>query len=110
MMGTSNSHTREMERTPPKMTSATNAEMTRPTTQVGRPSKLPHMMPVMAEDCTAEPVPRVAMAANRANATAPRPAHQGVEPSSRTKARFHAYMAPPIISPLWSFTRYLMEA
>ena len=52
----------------------------------------------------------VAITAKAANATAPSLAHQGTLPLERLNARSHAYIAPPSISPLWSFTRYLTDA
>ena len=104
MMGTSFSQTLEMERTPPKMTAATSTTITRPTAQAGTGSD-EVMMPVMAEACTAEPVPMVATTAKAAKATAPSLAHQGTVPSARLKARSHTYMAPPSMLPLWSRTR-----
>ena len=110
MKGTSFSQTLAMVLTPPKITTATRIVMTMASTHLGMRGKLPQMMLVIAEDWTAEPVPRVAMTANRANKTAPAFAHMGVVPSERLKARSQAYMAPPIISPLWSFTRYRIEA
>ena len=67
-------------------------------------------MPEMAADCTAEPVPMVAMMAKAAKATAPSVAHQGTLPSLRAKARFHTNMAPPSIDPLLSRTRYFTAA
>ena len=105
MMGTSFSQTVAMLLTPPKMTSATNTQMMIASTHLGMKGKLPQMMPVIADDCTAEPVPRVAMMAKVAKRTAPSLAQKGVVPSSRLNARSQAYMAPPIISPRWSLTR-----
>ena len=58
------------------------------------------MTSVMAEDCTAEPMPKDAMAANRAKSPGAGSAHQGVLPFLSVKPRFHAYMAPPSMSPL----------
>ena len=110
MNGTSFSHTFEMDSTPPKMTTETNTTMAMPMIHTGIHGAFETMMPVMADACTAEPVPIAAMAANAAKATAPMRAHQGVEPSLRLKARSHMNIAPPSISPLWSFTRYLMAA
>ena len=75
MIGTSFSHTLEMLRTPPKMTKATASAITRAIASVGMPGKLDWMMPVMAADCTAEPVPSVAITANTQKSTAPRWAH-----------------------------------
>ena len=110
MNGTSFSATLEMDFTPPKITSATAMAITSAIAQSGTPGKLDSMMPVIAADCTAEPVPMVAITAKAANATAPILAHQGTLPSERLNARSHAYIAPPSISPLWSFTRYLTDA
>ena len=110
MKGTSFSHTFEMNWMPPKMTSDTMMTMASPMPQAGTPGRLEVMMPVMAEDCTAEPMPNEAMAANRANAPAPSMAHQGVLPSLPLKARRHAYIAPPSMLPLWSSTRYFTAA
>ena len=67
------------------------------------------MMPVMALDCTAEPMPNEATAANSANAPAPKRPHHGALPSF-SNARRHAYIAPPSMLPLWSFTRYFTAA
>ena len=110
MKGTSFSHTVETVFTPPKMTSDTRTAITRAISHSGMPGKLDSMMPVMAADCTAEPVPMVATIANKANDTAPSLAHHGMDPSLRLNARSHAYMAPPSISPLWSLTRYFTAA
>ena len=77
MNGTSFSATLEMDFTPPKITSATAMAITSAIAQSGTPGKLDSMMPVMAADCTAEPVPMVAITAKAANATAPSLAHQG---------------------------------
>ena len=74
------------------------------------PGAFARMTVVMEFDCTAEPMPNDAMAANSAKSTAPAFAHAGTEPSGRVNARSHAYMAPPSISPPESFTRYLTEA
>ena len=65
---------------------------------------------VIAEDCTADPMPKEAMAAKAANRMAPTRAQTGTEPSLRTKPRSQAYMAPPNMLPLWSFTRYFTAA
>ena len=100
MMGTSHSHTREMERTPPNTTAETAITMTMATTQLGMAGIDEVMMPDMAEACTAEPVPMVATTAKPANATAPSFAHQGTVPSLRLNARSHTYMTPPSICPL----------
>ena len=110
MKGTSFSHTFEMTFTPPKMTTDTMMTMASPMPQAGTPGRFVEMTSVMAEDCTAEPMPKDAMAANRAKAPAPSSAHHGVLPSLSVKPRFHAYMAPPSMSPLWSFTRYFTAA
>ena len=109
MNGTSFSHTFEMDLMPPKMTSDTMMTMASPIPQVGMPGKFEVMMPVMELDCTAEPMPKDAMAANSANAPAPSIAHQGVLPFL-VNARFQAYIAPPSILPSWSFTRYFTAA
>ena len=110
MKGTSFSHTRLMTFTPPKMTMLTKMTMARPIAQVGMPGKFEVTMPVMELDCTAEPMPKLATAANSAKSTAPIFAHTGVEPSAFLKARSQAYIAPPSILPSWSFTRYLTDA
>ena len=54
-------------------------------------------------------MPNEATAANRANAPAPSKPHHGVLPSF-SNARRHAYIAPPSMLPLWSFTRYFTAA
>ncbi len=110
MTGTSHSHTRAMEFTPPKMTAATATTTTRPTATAGMAGMDEVTMPEMAAACTAEPVPMVAMIAKAAKATAPSVAHQGTVPSGRAKARFHTNMAPPIIWPRRSRTRYFTAA
>ena len=110
MNGTSASQTFERIWMPPKSTMATEMTMARPTAQSGTPGKLETTTSTMEPDCTAEPMPNAAMDANTANATAPSFAQPGVLPSLRLKARSHAYMAPPSISPLWSLTRYLTDA
>ena len=99
MMGTSFSQTVAMLLTPPKMTSATSAQMIIARTHLGMKGKFPQMIPVIAEACTAEPVPKVATTAKAAKSTAPSFAQPGVLPSGRLNARSHAYMAPPSISP-----------
>ena len=66
------------------------------------------MIPVMALACTALPVPMAAMAAKSANSTAMAFAQRGTFPLF-ANARSQAYMAPPSISPLWSFTRYFTD-
>ena len=109
MNGTSFSHTFEMILMPPKMTRDTMMTMARPMPQVGTPGAFDVMMPVMALDCTAEPMPNEATAANSANAPAPKRPHHGVLPSF-SNARRHAYIAPPSMLPLWSFTRYFTAA
>ena len=76
----------------------------------GTPGAFAAMMPVMADACTADPVPTVATTANAANAAAPVFAHQGVDPSARLKPRSHTYMAPPSMVPAWSRTRYFTDA
>ena len=91
------------------MTMDTMMTMARPMPQVGTPGALDVMIPVMALDCTAEPMPNEATAANRANAPAPSKPHHGVLPSF-SNARRHAYIAPPSMLPLWSFTRYFTAA
>ncbi len=68
------------------------------------------MTSVIALDCTAAPMPSAATPASNANAPAPNIAHHGTEPSSRVKARRHAYIAPPSMRPSLSFTRYLTAA
>ena len=100
MKGTSFSHTFEMTFTPPKMTTDTMMTMANPMPQAGTPGRFVEMTSVVAEDCTAEPLPKDAMAANRAKVPAPSSAHQGVLPFLSVKPRFHAYMAPPSMSPL----------
>ena len=110
MNGTSASQTFERIWMPPKSTMATEMTMARPTAQSGTPGKLETTTSTMEPDCTAEPMPNAAMDANTANATAPSFAQPGVLPSLRLKARSHAYMAPPSISPLWSLTRYLTDS
>ena len=94
-----------MERTPPNTTTDTAITMTIATAQFGTAGIDEVMMPDMADACTAEPVPMVAMMAKPANATAPSFAHHGVVPSARLNARSHTYMAPPSIWPLRSRTR-----
>ena len=91
------------------MTMDTMMTMARPMPQAGMPGKFDMMMPVMALDCTAEPMPNEAIAANSANAPAPSRPHHGVLPSF-SNARRHAYIAPPSMLPLWSFTRYFTAA
>ena len=99
-----------MEFTPPKMTAATATTITTPTTTAGMAGTDEVTMPEMAAACTAEPVPMVAMTAKAANNTAPTVAHQGTLPSARAKARFHTNMAPPIMAPDLSRTRYFTAA
>ena len=110
MTGTSRSHTAAMVFTPPKMTTATSTTITMPMSHTGTPGAFAAMMPVMADACTADPVPTVATTANAANATAPVFAHKGVDPSARLKPRSHTYMAPPSMVPAWSRTRYFTDA
>ena len=111
MTGTSFSHTEAMVCTPPKMTTATSTTMAMPMSHVGTPGAFAAMMPVMADACTAEPVPMVATTANAANATAPVFAHQAATvPSARLKPRSQMYMAPPSMVPAWSRTRYFTDA
>ena len=57
------------------------------------------MMPVIADACTADPVPIAAIAAKSANATAPTRAYQGTLPFF-VNPRCQAYMAPPSMLPL----------
>ena len=99
MKGTSFSQTLVMDLTPPNMTTATNTAMMSDTTHLGIMGKFPHMMPVIADDWTAEPVPSVATTAKAAKRTAPSLAQKGTEPSGRLNARSQAYMAPPSICP-----------
>ncbi len=77
MMGTSHSHTRAMEFTPPNTTAETATTTAMATAQLGMTGTEEVMMPDMADACTAEPVPMVATTAKPANATAPSFAHQG---------------------------------
>ena len=100
MNGTSFSHTLEMDSTPPKMTTETSTTIAMPIAQAGIHGAFDAMMPVMADACTAEPVPMAAMDAKAAKAIAPRRAHQGAFPSFLENARSQMYIAPPSISPL----------
>ena len=65
---------------------------------------------VMALVCTAEPMPKMVKQAMMANQMASTLAHQGTVPSSRLKRCSHTCMAPPIMLPRTSFTRYFMAA
>ena len=110
MMGTSHSHTRAIEFTPPKITAATATTITTPTATAGMAGTDEVTMPEMAAACTAEPVPMVAMTAKAAKDTAPSVAHHGTLPSGRAKARFHTNMAPPSMAPVLSRMRYFTAA
>ena len=99
MIGTKRSHTSEMIRTPPKMTTATRRTMITPMIHGAISIPLEVMMPVIADACTAEPVPIAAMAAKSANATAPKRANHGVVPFFMNP-RCQAYIAPPNMFPL----------
>ena len=109
MKGTIFSQRLEIAETPPKMGIAERTTMMMPMIQGSISTPAEVMMPVMELACTAQPMPRAANAVKMAKAAAPSFAHQGVVPSSRTKARRQAYIAPPTICPLASFTRYLRE-
>ena len=76
----------------------------------GMPGKFEVMTPVMELDCTAEPMPKDAMAANSANAPGAAASPTRAFCRSCVNARFQAYMAPPSILPSWSFTRYFTAA
>ena len=54
-------------------------------------------------------MPKIVNSANTENQMAMNLAHQGTVPSLRLKRCSHTCMAPPIISPRTSFTRYFME-
>ena len=84
MIGTSFSQTRAMSWTLPNTTSATSTTTIAPSSHDGTSGTVAWMMLTMALDCTAEPVPSAATAANRANAPAPSIAHQGQLPSLRS--------------------------
>ena len=65
---------------------------------------------VIALVCTAEPIPKIVKQAITANQIAASFAHQGTVPSGRLKRCSHTCIAPPIIWPRQSFTRYFMAA
>ena len=105
MTGTSFSHTREIDLMPPRMTIATSATTTMPTSHCGMAA--PSMSDVLYSASASEfdwveaPMPNAASDANRANSTAStRPSFLFLKPRSS------AYIAPPSILPEWSFTRY----
>ena len=105
MTGTSFSHTREIDLMPPRMTIATSATTTMPTSHCGMAA--PSMSDVLYSASASEfdwveaPMPNAASDANSANSTAStRPSFLFLKPRSS------AYIAPPSILPEWSFTRY----
>ena len=109
MKGTSFSQMEEMDLTPPYMTTRPEPAITVDTTR-GSTGKLSQTTPVMAEVCTAPPMPRMARPAKMAKVMAMALANQGTEPSGRRKRSSQMYMAPPIIWPLAFFTRYFTDA
>ena len=96
MNGTSFSHTLAIFVMPPRITTAVSTVMTLPVIQ-GETPNVCCARPAMELACVMLPIPKAAMAVSAANSMP-----SGLLPSPRSRA----YMGPPAIWPLASFTRY----